>query len=462
MRSSFGAAFFALAMMALATGCSGNPQNPVSGATQATATPAPSDVTPVASGNGWSTAQALPVTPAAVQFAPADAKFDALPGARAIFGTYSGGAYQIELPDSWNGDVVYFAHGFRGNGPDLTISPPPLREYFIQHGYAWAASSYTENGYRPGLGARDTYALRDLVTEKIGQPRHSYLYGQSMGGNVVTVSLEMYPTAYDGALSECGALSGQGIVDYFLSWGALAGYLTGTDLTGQTTDPGRFAKTLQSVVGPALGTADQPTAKGSEFANAIENLTGGPRPYFREGYAANLFFNFLVLLQAVTVPGAANAVAQNADTRYLVQEGSPIGTDQLNREIARVQPNSVYQDRGLYPEFGAPTGKIERPLLTLHGTGDLFVPVTMEQVYRRAVDAAGSGDLLVQRAVRRSGHCNFSQQERERAFEDLVRWVQQGEKPAGEDLRGDLTNAGLAFTSPLEPDDPGGVTSGRP
>jgi hypothetical protein len=45
----------------------------------------------------------------------------------------------------------------------------------------------------------------------------------------------------------------------------------------------------------------------------------------------------------------------------------------------------------------------------------------------------------------------------QRAFDDLVSWVERGEKPAGEDLLGDLTNAGRPFTLPLAEDDPGGL-----
>src|SRR5262249_20834248 len=157
--------------------------------------------------------QVLPVTPVAGDYHTVDPKFDALAGARAVYGTEdhaAGGqeAYQIEVPDQWNGDVVFFAHGFRGSVPELTVSMPPIREYLIEHGYAWAASSYSENGYDPGIGARDTKNLRDNFARLAGvaEPKHSYIYGQSMGGNVVTVSLGEYPTLYDGALAECGAL----------------------------------------------------------------------------------------------------------------------------------------------------------------------------------------------------------------------------------------------------------------
>ena len=407
---------------------------------------------------GWATPRTLPVTPVAQTYKIDDPKFDALAGARAIYGTNDGASYEIEVPDAWNGSVVYFAHGFRGNVPDLSVQPPPLRDYLIAHGYAWAASSYSLNGYNPGAGARDTYTLRSVFAQKVGAPKRSYIYGQSMGGNVVTVSLELYPTAYDGALSECGALVGQDIVDYFLSWGALAGYFTGTDLTDITTDAGKLGSVLRNQVGPKLGAADSLTEQGKEFASAIEYLTGGPRPYFKEGFGANYIFNFLVLVNAVGVPGAANAVAQNATTRYAVADGLGLSSDQLNREIARVQANPAYQDPQRYPEFAPPSGKLQRPLLTLHGTGDLYVPISLEQDYGRIVDAAGAGDLLVQRAVRRPGHCTYTDTERQRAFEDLVAWVEQGTKPAGDDLTGDLTDVGRAFTQPIAQDDPGGLT----
>jgi len=439
-----------LAAAALFAACSGGSSK----LTTSTANVTPTAAAPA----GWATPETLPITPAAIDYHTKDPKFDALAGARAIYGTYEGGAYQIEVPDAWNGSVVYFAHGFRGGLPELSVDPPPLRDYLIAHGYAWAASSYSQNGYNPGAGARDTYALRSIFEAKAGAPKRSYLYGQSMGGNVVTVSEELYPTAYDGALSECGSLSGKGIVGYFLSWGALAGYFSGADLTNITTDVRRFGRTLQSQVEPALGAADKLTPKGQAFASAIEHLTGGPRPFFREGFGANYLFNFLVLASAVAAPGAANAVAQNADTRYAVADGLAVTSEQLNQGVARVKEDPSYEDPKLYPEFAAMSGKLQRPLLTLHGTGDLYVPISMEQDYRRIVDAAGAGDMLVQRAVRRPGHCAFTQDERQRAFDDLVAWVEQGKKPAGEDLRGDLSDVGRAFTQPLAPDDPGGLT----
>ena len=62
---------------------------------------------------------------------------------------------------------------------------------------------------------------------------------------------------------------------------------------------------------------------------------------------------------------------------------------------------------------------------------------------------------LVQRLMRSAGHCTFSAQEQIAAFDDLAKWVRQGVRPEGDEVLGDLTNAGLKFTQPLRSGDPG-------
>jgi hypothetical protein len=103
------------------------------------------------------------------------------------------------------------------------------------------------------------------------------------------------------------------------------------------------------------------------------------------------------------------------------------------------------------------SGRIGVPLMSNHNTGDTFVPISLEQQYRRAADASGAGGMLVQRAIRREGHCNFTVDERIVAFNDLVRWVESGERPRGDDLLGPLADVGREWTMPLEETDPGGL-----
>jgi hypothetical protein len=49
----------------------------------------------------------------------------------------------------------------------------------------------------------------------------------------------------------------------------------------------------------------------------------------------------------------------------------------------------------------------------------------------------------------------FSPQEQARAFDDLATWVRQRTRPEGDDVMGDLSNAGLKFTLPVRFGDPG-------
>jgi hypothetical protein len=70
-----------------------------------------------------------------------------------------GGSYRIEVPPKWNGTLVMFAHGYRGTGNVVWVDDPQLRQYFVDNGFAWAASSYAMNGYDPGDGVADTHDL---------------------------------------------------------------------------------------------------------------------------------------------------------------------------------------------------------------------------------------------------------------------------------------------------------------
>jgi len=142
--------------------------------------------------------------------------------------------------------------------------------------------------------------------------------------------------------------------------------------------------------------------------------------------------------------------------RYSIDDGLGLTTEQINARARRKAGDpAVRTASGPYEEIVPYDGRIERPLLTMHGTGDLFVPIFLQQTLKQSVREAGRLDLLAQRIYRISGHCGFSQPEMIRAFDDLVTWVEQGRKPAGDEVDGDLTNAGLQFTDPLRPNDPG-------
>jgi pimeloyl-ACP methyl ester carboxylesterase len=427
-------------------------------ATQATVssvgTPSPSggaQGTPAPAGKKLGTSSGVATTVKAPDFT-------ALPGAKASFGILDKAGYEIEMPDNWNGELVMYAHGFAGFGTEVAVQTPPsaIRSYLITNGFAWAASSYSENGYDPGIGADDTLALKQFFIQKFGAPKRTYLAGASMGGNVVALALENQAKEYDGALSMCGALGGIEEIDYLVSWVAVAEYTSGLSFPIGTPGANLTSLFLQDVP-RELGSPANPTAKGKQFANVIKNLTGGTRPFFAEGFQDQYTINFGLALLDPERKMLVTRAATNAGATYHIDAGLGLTDAQLAAGVRVFASDPASRNAEAHPDAVPTTGKISVPLLTLHGTGDLFVPITMEQSYKAKVAAAGKSDLLVQRAIRSGGHCKFSDAELTTAFQDLVSWVKDGKKPAGDDLSGDLTDIGRQFTNPLRPGDPGGT-----
>jgi hypothetical protein len=381
-----------------------------------------------------------------------DPAFAALAGARAEYGVHEGAAYRIEVPERWNGALVLFAHGYRGEGPELSVSNPPLRRHLIANGYAWAASSYRANGYRPDLGVLDTLALRELFIQRHGQPRWSVLVGESMGGHVLVSSLEQHPGVYQGGLASCGAVSGIGAVEYLAAFGAAAEYVGGVPLF-DAPDARVFIGRVFNEWLPVVGLGGAPTERGRAFQSTVKYLMGGDLPYWREGLAARLtqVFNVMLLAnpdRAGALPGSA---VDTRDVQYRIDPGHGISAEALNAGVRRFSPSQTAPPAAFAPL----TGRLSAPVLSLHTTGDAFVPFSVQQEYRRTVEAAGGGGLLVQRAIRRPNHCEFQPAELTRAFDDLVAWVERGVRPEGDDvLAPDMAALGLRWTEPLRPDDP--------
>jgi hypothetical protein len=154
----------------------------------------------------------------------------------------------------------------------------------------------------------------------------------------------------------------------------------------------------------------------------------------------------------------SNRAVMTSQIRYLIDEGFGLSAESLNSRVRRKALDPAMRSAaGPYDELVPFDGRIERPLLTMHGTGDLFVPIVLEQSLKRTVEAAGKGNLLRQRIYRIGGHCRFSEPEMIKAFDDLTAWVHRGTLPEGDEVFGDLSNAGMKFTDPLRAGDPGGL-----
>ena len=450
----------ALAAIALATlaACGGGDDTPVAVTTPPAAEPA----------RAQDTRAFTPV---------AEATFAALGGSAVDTdrwtGVLGGAAYRVEVPKTgWNGKLVMWAHGFRGTGPNLTVDNPIMRRYLLDNGYAWAASSYSKNYYDVRVGVEDTNALAlnfvQIAADKgrtLAAPSKIFISGVSMGGHITAAAVEAEAQAnaknkvkYAGAVPMCGVLGDTELFNYFGGYQVTAQQLAGFPITSfPTTDFAALAPAIQSALWSTFPT--QTNAQGDKLKNVVMNLSGGDRPFYKEGWAnaGNQGNIFASLGGDGTISGIlTDNVLDTTQLFYKVDATSasntPLDTS-FNNSAFKIRPtadaNRLRRDGLRW--IPTTSGDINIPVVSIHTLGDLFVPFKMEQVYFDRTKAKGTDRFLVQRAIRNVGHCAFTVAEAATAFDDMVKWEAGGPKPAGDDVKTAATLAsptyGCTFTN---------------
>ena len=361
----------------------------------------------------------------------------------------NGASYHLEVPLDWNGEVAVWAHGYNGEGPLLCVGVPPLREHLIRGGYAWAASSFRSNGYDVAAGVRDSRQVLRIFEAEVRKAERVYMTGDSMGGHVTAVAIETHRGVFDGAMSVCGVLGDTELFDYFLDANVTAAALAGAPKPAIRTDQAAYAQYVRDKVLPPLGRTDATggltslSDAGRAWRDALAARSGGTRPGFASAFtfwngvsdpAAKVPFLFSVYPgSSIDSLGlAGRAVADNTDTVYQLDNDPKLtGAEQaLNASVLRIAPDAEGEGGDIPTVRGDP----RIPVMTLHTLGDLLVPFSMQQVYAQRVAERGQGDLLTQRAIRATLHCDFTPQELGTAFDDLAAAVRTGQRPAGDDV----------------------------
>ena len=377
--------------------------------------------------------------------------FDPVPGfedANLLWGVNKGAAYRIEVPANWNGSLVMWAHGYRGEGLELTVDNHPLREFLVASGYAWASSSYSSNSYNVSDGVVDTQRLARLFRKMVDRPETTYLTGASMGGHVTARSIEQYPQLYDGAMPICGVVGDYELFDFFLDFNVAAQQLGLGDSYFPVEDAATYIglevpqikANLEAVPG---GWPYALNEDGEGFKQLVELRSGGDRPNFDEAFAfwnsipsdaGDGNFLFGVAIGDGSVAGVPGIVSDNVGITYQLDLDPRVSDAEaaLNDDIVRVEGAPRLRNSNALNPIPLVKGDIGVPVLSLHNLGDLFVPFHNEVQYAKDVAKQGKSDLLVQRAIRGVGHCDFTGVELVTAFVDLVTWVEYGVRPEGD------------------------------
>ncbi|MER6632352.1 tannase/feruloyl esterase family alpha/beta hydrolase [Streptomyces sp. NPDC000987] len=322
--------------------------------------------------------------------------------------------FVIRLPDHWNGGlVVTGAPGTRKQyATDTAISDQVLAQ-----GYAYAATDKGNNGvdfYRDGTRPGDavaewnarttqlTRAAERAVAQRYGHaPRRTYMTGMSNGGYLTRWQLENHPELYDGGVDWEGAL-----------W---------------TEDGPSLLTSLPAAVARTLGAARDEDLYAVGFARGSEFLW----PYHEKAYWGLTQKIYRAEFDPGYDPACPGPSAGTTTEQILAPCASDAAYDFASR------PASVHRAVAQV----SLTGRIGKPLITLHGDLDALLPAAADSdVYARMVDGSGRGLLHRYYTIQGGTHVDGlydTYPDRLRpilpcyrsAFDALVSWVERGAEP---------------------------------
>jgi Tannase and feruloyl esterase/3HB-oligomer hydrolase (3HBOH) len=277
--------------------------------------------------------------------------------------------FVIRLPDRWNGGLV-------------VAGPPGLREqyandrtigdYVLAKGFAYAATdkgntgptAYTD-GVRPGDGilewhfrlAQLTVAAKLVAAQRYGRlPRHTYAAGTSAGGYLVRWQLEHLPWLYDG----------------------------GVDWEGLLFTPD--APNLLTTLPPALRAYPRFVAgvPGAHEEMLAAGYPAGSEPLWAAHYRTQWDLLQRVLREELD-PDYDGATA--AGTPFCPQGTGPGCDTDYDYATRPQQVHDAVRRVSL-------TGRIGRPMITVHGTLDALVPIGSDSDrYADMITGSGRGNL---------------------------------------------------------------------
>lgn len=375
----------------------------------------------------------------------------------------SGATYLMDVPADWNGTVLLYSHGYTPTGaPNPARNSPDdtTKSLLLRQGYALIGSSYATTGWAVTEAVPDQLATLDAFTARFGPAGRALAWGTSYGGLVTTALAERHASRLAGSLSMCGLVQGgvanwNSTLDPVFALRTLLAPGSGIPLTRL---PSQAAATEASDAMTAVVTGAQRTAEGRAriaFAAALHNIPGWndpsqPRPaptdwdaqqsgQYQAVVGLVRFPAFVWRQEAETRAGGGMAWNTGVDYRALLHRSPYLKeVEELYAQAGlslRSDLNTLDKAQRVRADAKAVrwmsrtstfTGRLTKPQLNIHTTGDALIPVQSESAYRRAATAAGATPLLRQRYVDNAGHCTFSPGEQIAALHTLEDRITHG------------------------------------
>ncbi len=375
----------------------------------------------------------------------------------------NGTDYDIRVPGRWNGTLVMDA--------DLQRPASARTQWLMEQGYASASRSRNVTDWAVGAGSDDLAELHALFADKTGvTPRTTIVSGGSLGGLVSRDALNTYPEIFDGGIPMCGG--GAGLVGMWNSrldatfvldalvgeealelvrisdQGAADAALRALAAEALATPEGRARLALAGAIGGVSGwPAGEPEPARDDLDTRLETMSDSigimllRRSVLEQTAGGNTSWNVGIDYRAML-----DASGDRATVRALYRQASLDLDSDLEALAAapRVSADAAAVDwartNGVYD------GVLEMPVLDMYTATDPRAALSEMRAYAEVVDAAGSGDMLKQAVVDRSGHCAFTAAEYAAAVDALVERIETGRwggsaTPAGLNRRAERLQA---------------------
>jgi pimeloyl-ACP methyl ester carboxylesterase len=333
---------------------------------------------------------------------------------------------KICIPPNWNGELIIYAHGYVSEFRPLAL-PDEADDYvplFISQGYAFATTSYTENGLAIQAGIKNIVDLRKRFIHEYGEPKEIYLAGASEGGIVTTLAIERYPKLFSGGLSLCGPCGNfQRQINYIGDVRVLFDYFFPGILPGNAINfPDKLISEWGSVYEPAIleAIAQNPVATTKLLATARIPYDPADNNSIGQAVVGVLWYDVFATRDAIE---KLQGQPYHNYSRVYIVPGSKKETGLLNAKVDRfIADRQAIRNIAKYYQT---TGNITVPLVNAHTTLDPIVPVWHLRLYQKKTIVQGTSALFTGIPVSRFGHCTFTLEEIASSFEQLVRNVKQ-------------------------------------
>ncbi len=332
-------------------------------------------------------------------------------------GTVNGASYRIDVPQNWNHSLVLYFHGYMQRPQLFDPKYPPSRvlQEILNRGYAVARSGYSAGGWAMPQAASETEALRRHFRKKYGAPREIFLMGHSMGGLLTLMSLEEDPKDYAGGLALCGVMAPADLMMQraFANRVAYDAFFPGV-LPDVEHIPSTF--TMSDI--PTINAVQKSLDANAQQAAIVRDLAN---IHTNRALADVLVFNTFVI-EDLRLKSGGNPF-DNRNLIYTGTDNDPLLNERVHRYAA--DPNAYRFLASWY----SPTGNLRRKLLEVHTIYDPLVPAFNTSWYDELTRRMGNGSNFVQQYVDRDGHCNLTAAQTGLAFDELLNWVHNNQRP---------------------------------